>query len=246
MSRYLQLGSAGPEVGELHQQLLEAGESVPQDELSSSIFGPGTDLAVRAAQTAAGLHADGIVGEKTRAALEHPNTLPGTFDEARYTKRDWRCRLSEVRAEVRPVVEAALLDLARPVVEDPPGSNRGPHVDRYGVPGLAWCGAAVSHWFHKADGDPLKGARLASAYKWREWAKENGRVLAPSDAVEPGDVLLVIRKDLHGHVGLAVHVDGAPGREQICSIEGNVQNAVRGLVRFRCDWTLAVRPIKKR
>jgi hypothetical protein len=227
-------GATGPEVGELHQALLERGQSIAQAELDAEAFGPATLAAVQAFQRAASLEPDGVVGPKTQAALRQPPQ-----ERERLIAPGWRCEPSQVRAAVRPAVQAALLDLARPVVEDPPGSNRGPHVDRYGVPGLPWCAAAVSTWIMRADGHPLRRA-LNSALKWREAAKAAGWLLGPTAQPQPGDVGMVLRANLHGHVGLVVHVldDG-----RLCSIEGNVGNAVRGLVRPRSAWGYFARPV---
>lgn len=230
----LREGSSGGEVGELHQRLLERGLSVDALELDAEAFGQSTLAAVRAVQLGAGLYPDGVVGSATQAALRR---APGPGE--RFTAPGWRCEPSQVRAEARPAILAALEDLARPTLEEPPGSNRGPRVDRYGVPGLPWCAAAASSWVMRADGHVLRRP-LMSAFKWREAARAGGFLLGPAALPQPGDVGIVLRQNLHGHVGLIVHVndDGS-----LCSIEGNVGSAVRGVVRPMTAWHFFARPI---
>ena len=65
MGPVLHLGSFGPEVERLQRALVAGGCPLPVD----ADFGPATLLAVRQAQGAAGLVADGIVGARTWAAL---------------------------------------------------------------------------------------------------------------------------------------------------------------------------------
>ena len=60
-----QLGSSGPEVVAVQQQLNQAGFAVAVD----GVFGPDTDRAVRSFQSANGLVVDGVVGPATRQAL---------------------------------------------------------------------------------------------------------------------------------------------------------------------------------
>jgi hypothetical protein len=235
----ISVGDHGDEVGQLHQLLLERGHSLAQDEIANATFGPTTRVVVLIEQNKAGLTADGIVGPKTLAALRRP---PGIAEK--FTQPGWRCEPSTIRAEVKPVVDAAVADLARPTFEEPPGSNVGALLAKYGNHGLPWCAYAVSHWFSHADDKPLKGVPLASAYKWREWARMSGRLLGDSDRVEPGDVGIVVRPSGNGHVGLIVWV--SPDGKTLCSIEGNVKNSVQGVVRPRSAWGHIARPIPLR
>jgi hypothetical protein len=232
-------GASGDEVGQLHQVLLERGHSVSLEEIASSTFGASTLAAVEVEQRKAGLLVDGIVGPKTWAALKRPPNVAEKF-----TAPGWRCEPSTIRAEVKPVIDAAVADLARPTVEEPPGSNLGPLVEKYGNRGLPWCAYAVSYWFSFADDKPLRGIPLASAYKWRAWAKASGRVVGEHERVEPGDVGIVVRPSGNGHVGLVVWV--SPTGDTLCTIEGNVKNSVQGVVRPRSAWGTIARPIPLR
>ena len=81
----------------------------------------------------------------------------------------------------------------------------------------------------------------ASAYKLRTWAVVHDRVLPVGAVLEPGDLALVLREDLHGHVAIVV---ADLGGGMIATVEGNVHSAVRGLVhRFAAEFSCAVRPI---
>jgi hypothetical protein len=231
------LGDSGPQVGDLQQHLIEAGISVDHGELATSTFGASTDGAVRAWQAKCGLIVDGIAGPATMAAFSAA-PQPGE----KFTDPGWRCYPSEVRQEVQPVILAAMQDLMAPTVESPPGSNRGPRVDKYGVAPLPWCAAAASAWIMCAQPNPLRRV-LTSAYKWREAARAAGWLLGEGADLLPGDVCMIVREDFHGHVGIVAHV---PDPDHVCTVEGNSGNAVRGRVRLRSDWNCFARPIPLR
>lgn len=241
----LREGDRGHAVSELHQALLERGLSVDQLDLDAEMFGSSTRAAVVKLQLDVGLAADGIVGAQTWAALRRP-PAPGE----RFTAPGWRCEPSQVRDEVRPAVEAAFADLGRPTVEDPPGSNRGRYVDAYGVPGLPWCAAAASSWVMRAPNHRLRRP-LMSAWKWKDAATAAGWLLGPAAQPQPGDVAITGRlvtlpdgrQEWRGHVGLVVHVLDSG---DVCTIEGNSGNAVRGVVRPRLAWPWYARPIALR
>ena len=238
----LKMGDAGADVGRLQQQLIEAGYAIDAGELTASQFGESTYVAVRSFQAShVGedghvLAEDGIVGPATTWALEHQ----GAAARGRFTAPGWRCSPSEVDQQVRPAVEAAVIDLARPTFEEPDGSNSGPRLSKYGNDGEPWCAFAVSYWFKQLpNGSPF--GVIASAYKMSEWGKTFGRVLDDGQLAEPGDVFVILRGDYHGHVGLIVGVDDAG--DTLLTIEGNCSNAVRGMKRARSAVTLVVRPV---
>lgn len=66
-SEFLSYGSSGPEVAEVQQKLRNLGYSIPVD----GVFGYDTEQAVKALQTACGLHIDGVVGEDTALFLDN-------------------------------------------------------------------------------------------------------------------------------------------------------------------------------
>lgn len=231
-------GSAG--VGAIHQALVEAGEPVAADELAAGAFGPSTEAAVRdfqARHVGPGGHAlseDGVVGPATEWALEHPNGA-----QARYTAPGWRYELSSCRAAVRRVLEVAVGEIG--VTEQPDGSNSGPRVDVYTQPerGIQWCAAFVSWCYRRSEnGSPF--GTILSAYKFAEWGRQKGGLLGIAALPSPGDVFVIIRGDLHGHVGL---VAGLTMDGRLCTVEGNSGNAVRGLIRTRSTLSAIVRPI---
>lgn len=234
----VQQGAIG--VGTIHQALVEAGESVDAAELASGLYGPSTELAVRDFQAhhvdrnGHALQVDGVCGPSTLWALQHPN---GGVN--RCAAPGWRCEPSQEREAVRPVLEAAVGEIGN--IEQPDGSNRGPRIDLYTAPdlGIPWCAAFASWCFAKAEsGSPF--GRILSALKMRDWAVANGRVLGAGALPQAGDVFVILRGDLHGHVGI---VAGLTPEARIYTIEGNSGNAVRGLIRDRLAVTCVVRPI---
>lgn len=228
-------------VGTIHQALVEAGEPIAADELASGLYGPSTELAVRdfqsrhVDQNGHALQEDGTVGPMTMWALQHPNG--GT---SRFTAPGWRCEPSDCRAAVKRVVEVAVGEIG--VIEQPDGSNRGARVDVYTAPdlGIPWCAAFVSWCFLRGADDGSPFGRILSALKMREWAVTNNRLLGIAALPQPGDVFVLLRGDLHGHVGLVV---GSTPDGRMLTIEGNAGNAVRGLVRARAAVSCIIRPI---
>lgn len=235
----LRQGSIG--VGTIHQALVEAGEPVAADELAAGLFGESTLAAVRdfqarhVGQDGHALAEDGIVGPGTLWALLHPNGGAN-----RYTAPGWRCSPSECRSAVRRIVEVAAGEIG--VTEQPDGSNRGARVDVYTTPdlGIPWCAAFVSWVFLRGAEDGSPFGRVLSALKMRDWAAANGRLLGDAALPQAGDVFVVLRGDLHGHVGLVI---GTATEGRMLTIEGNAGNAVRGLIRARSSVTAIVRPI---
>ena len=221
-------------VGNLHQALLEAGCAIDKGELERGEDGPSTRVAVETFQRAHGLAVDGICGPKTWLELKGGNKR----ERERYTAPGWRCYPSEARAEVRPVLIAAVGEIG--VCEDPPGSNRGPRVDQYGggTSGTAWCAHFVSWCFAYAEGGSPFG-HVASVYKLGLWAAGAKRLLRPGEIVSPGDLWCALRSDYHGHVEIV----GGGTPDALSCIGGNSRSAVRGNVRRAADATIIVRPI---
>lgn len=225
----------------IHQALVEAGEPINADELASGLFGPTTELAVRdfqarhVDQNGHALQEDGLVGPGTWWALQHPN---GRRD--RFTAPGWRCAPSECRSAVKRIVEVAAGEIG--VVEQPDGSNRGARVDVYTAPdlGIPWCAAFVSWCFLRGAEDGSPFGRILSAYKFAQWGNEHGRTLGDAAIPQAGDVFVILRGNLHGHVGLVV---GLTMDGRMLTVEGNAGNAVRGLIRARASVNAVVRPI---
>lgn len=236
----LRLGVTGPEVGVLHQQLLENGYSIEARELTGRLFGASTKATLEDFQArhvgpdGERLLADGISGPKTDWALDHP---AGPSD--RFTAAGWKADPSTVLVAVQGSVLAAVADVGRR--ESPDGSNKGQEIAKYfpkGAEGQPWCAYAVSHWVAQNAGGCPWGV-MASAWKIRTWAKGHNAMVDPADA-RAGDVWLVIRAGGHGHIELIVN--RYPG-DQVACVGGNVGNAVRGTVRTATSATMIVRPI---
>jgi hypothetical protein len=227
----LKRGEKGVHVGVLHQMLIEAGESLDQSEITSLMFGESTDSAVKAYQKAHGLTADGVVGPKTWA----------TLDDSGPTDAPPGWRLDAVLPDIQPVIDAALSLVG--VVESPPGSNRGPQIDKInltcGLPlGSPWCSAYATGMWMNCALKPFKKP-IGGVYTLREWGKKR-KVLLPATAVaQPGDLFIIMRGDGHGHTGIVTADMG----ELFCTIEGNAGNAVKKLIRAKKDIVGFVRPL---
>lgn len=126
-------------------------------------------------------------------------------------------------------------------VEEPLGSNRGVDIDKwvaglgnkfdYLLPkgktkGVPWCGRFAAAMIDLAAKEldktsPLKGAGdLASALKWKKWAKKEGKLV---DLPAPGDIGLFLHDDGTGHVVMIADVkDG-----YVYTREGNASHGVR-------------------
>lgn len=66
----LKLGSSGPRVSRLHNQLARLGYDIPSDEVSSQSFGNGTEAAVKRFQREQGLAQTGVVNAATQGKLD--------------------------------------------------------------------------------------------------------------------------------------------------------------------------------
>lgn len=233
-------------VGSLHQQLIEAGETIDAAETDAGFFGDSTLLAVRHFQArhvdekGRALAEDGMVGPGTIWALIHPGG-----GETRKTASGWRCEPSEARPAVRRVLEVAVGEIG--VHEQPDGSNRGARVDVYTAPdfGIFWCAAFASWCYLRGAEDGSPFGRFTASWQFYEWGAKNGRLLTECDEPQAGDVGVILRGDPakrpRGHTTLFAGL--TDDRRSICTVEGNSGNAVRGLVRPRPSFTAIIRPI---
>lgn len=232
--------SCGADIGRLQQVLLERGLDIPQKELDLRMFGPGTELVVKAFQQAnvdsAGraLTVDGVVGKKTWDALLRKDP-PGSW-----LAPGWHCELVRIPHPANGVVAAAIGDIGKH--EDPDGSNQGPQIKKFFPPGISrapWCAFAVSTWLEAAHGGSPFPYRIGSVLGIVEWARKRNRIIDFSDP-QPGDLWCALRGDGHGHVELIVHRFPTG---KLALIGGNVRNAVRGTTRMAGSWTHIVRPL---
>jgi hypothetical protein len=164
---------------------------------------------------------DGKVGSITWAALFGADTVPAV-DEA-----------------PSPLL-AGTLTTARSqigVMEQPPGSNRGPEVDSYirrvgGNPAgqLPWCAAFIYFCFDEAanaigrSNPVVKTAGVldhwaAAVRKGIPRISSNSAVQNP-DLVRPGHIFVIDTGGGHGHTGLVLEVAGG----KLITIEGNTND----------------------
>lgn len=227
----LKRGEKGVHVGVLQQMLIEAGESLDQGETSSLLFGASTETAVKEYQKAHGLVSDGVVGPKTWATLD--DSTPGDAPIG------WR--LDVVKPEIQPVIDAALALVG--IVESPPGSNRGPQIDKInlacGLPlGSPWCSAFATGMWMNCGQKPFKKP-IGGVYTLQDWAKKKKVFLPAKSIVQPGDLFIIMRGDGHGHTGIVTADLG----DLFCAVEGNAGNAVKKLIRAKKDMAGFVRPL---
>jgi hypothetical protein len=177
------------------------------------------------------LAADGVVGPKTWWALTNASGDP---------------QRSRIAASIptgigglrERILQVALAEHARPVVEEPNGSNRGPFVDRYlpawtkqpGKPGPYWCCFFYSWVIHEATGSwPLEtDGPQGSCQTVRRLAGKLKRFapkLIPNGRPIPGDAFVMDRGGGHGHIGFVLRVNAE--RTQINTVEGNCGNRVK-------------------
>ncbi len=119
------------------------------------------------------------------------------------------------------------------VMEDPPGSNKGPIVNQYLAsvalpPGLFWCAAFVYWCFDKA---AVKLGKNNPVFKtghvMTHWNKTAGKKILTADAIDkpslikPGHIFMLNTGGSSGHTGIIEKVDGG----FIHTIEGNSNNS---------------------
>jgi len=132
------------------------------------------------------------------------------------------------------------------VHEDPPGSNRGPDIERWqkwanGLTGYPWCAAFLCGMVREACGLIVPTPKRASVGFLEDWAEEVGSLLRPGTRPRRGD-WIVYRWDDNSpdwpdHIGAVLRVIGARKWRggyfvgTVRTIEGNVDDAVR--VKYR-------------
>ena len=163
------------------------------------------------------LEVDGHVGSLTWAALFGTDTIVVTEDAP--------------NKFLTEAVSVAVSQLG--VMEDPPGSNKGPVVDKYlasvGLPpGLFWCAAFVYWCFDKA---AVKNGRanplVKTGHVMTHWNKTKGKKILTAEAVDkpslikPGHIFMMNTGGSSGHTGIIEKVEGG----FVHTIEGNSNNA---------------------
>jgi hypothetical protein len=119
-----------------------------------------------------------------------------------------------------PLIQRVIVAGARDsigMVEEPPGSNRGPDIDklnlRAGVPlGSYWCASWAGAVWQDSGAEVPTG--YASCDRWMEWAKATGRWTTHTTA--PGCAVLYGKPGDATHIGIVIRTHPI-----ILSIEGN-------------------------
>jgi hypothetical protein len=124
------------------------------------------------------------------------------------------------------------------VMEDPPGSNRGPKVDQYlktvgldpGAGSFAWCAAFVYWCFNESArglNRPNPVVRTAGVMDhWRRAEQAGARRLAAEEAtadpsrIHPGMIFVLDAGGGAGHTGLVEAIDGG----RLITVEGNTND----------------------
>jgi len=168
------------------------------------------------------LKVDGSVGPMTWAALFKSSVLPS------------------VVTPVAPLMQQVMVIAGGEVgvMEQPPGSNRGPQVDQYLTSvglnpadgSFAWCAAFVYWCFREASvqlGVPNPAVKTAGALDvWHLSGPKGFRPITPAEAADrpgaigPGMVFVLSTGGGHGHVGFIESVQGVV----LTTIEGNTND----------------------
>ena len=226
---FVKLGSIGDQVAQLQQSLIEAGLDVGLDG-GDHVFGKDTLAAILKFQSehfgldGKPLAIDGVVGDNTWWALQHPTAGPAAGADD--------LPVQPVGGKIAAAaLQAALGELAAKVAEAPAGSNRGDRVDVYtgyaGRPatetGPPWCAFFVSWCFaQNSEGSPF--GRIGGALNIAHWGERSNCSIARG-TLPPlaGDIFVINRDGIHGHTGIV----RAVVNDEIGTIEGNSSNAVR-------------------
>lgn len=198
----LREGSRGQDVADMQQQLKQMGFNPGA---ADGVFGPRTEMAVKAFQRSRGITADGVFGPQSRGAMSQPamagtRRMPQSSQESRGAQG--------VRDSVGNGDSPRWLDIARGEigVKEIAGSRDNQRVVEYhsttggfGNDEVPWCSSFVN-WTMKEAG--IKGTNSAMARSWLNWGK----------ATEPrvGAVAVFSRgsNPSQGHVGIYLGTEG--------------------------------------
>ncbi len=192
----------------------------------SGVFDRATQQAVRLLQARSvdgqgqSLKIDGVVGPLTWAALFGAHRIPSLA-------------ATPISAFMKATLSVALSQVG--VMEDPPGSNRGPKVDEYlksagldpSAGSFAWCAAFVYWSFSQAAtrlGTPNPAIRTAGVLDhWKKAGQAGitrllaGQILDDLSLLKPGLVFVINTGGGRGHMGLVEDFRA----DRLITIEGN-------------------------
>ena len=229
MKPTLRAGDTGAAVTELQVILVANGyEGVPDNGVMDAATVAALELfqLQHIGQDGKQLVSDGVCGPKTWWALEHPSGEPQRNHIAAVTDNE----LTQIRAALLLSLKA---EHAKPVFEQPDGSNRSKDIDRYfagtGVLGKAWCCAFVSRTLKDLLGkNPIGGRYFLGVQAMYVDARDLGLIVQDP---KPGDVFVQIKTAGQGHTGFVVGVS-ADGKT-IYTCEGNCGNRLKMGRRWR-------------
>lgn len=120
------------------------------------------------------------------------------------------------------LAKRALLDVG--ILEEPPGSNRGPEIDEYvraaGSPlGSFWCACAARAWWYEA-GARVPRTNAGNCDAWVSWAKAN-RLFSLTPVIGAAVIYHAVDNvNDANHIGVIVRTD------VLLSVEGNTSIGV--------------------
>jgi hypothetical protein len=188
-------------------------------------YGPATRRAAKRAAFALGIAAkeleNGLTPE-VRRKIRHPELRSAAEKARAERRRPWLKRLRERYQGGGP---KAALRYARKqigVTESPPGSNRGPLIDKWNRavgtppgPNAFWCGAFANACLVAAGFTPKPW--MKSCIQIEQHARGGVEGWSWHASPEPGDLVLYSEKGVAGHVGVVERLEGGT----LVTIEGN-------------------------